>query len=256
VTVDADNLSNDEDRTSDDDEDEGDDLTVDAGNSTTEVERTSNPAYVPRAAGSASEVGKTIVDSTKEEETTSAPAKIPRAAEPSSEFEQNGLIFMELFRPVFPLIRRLGDEFFPLNSKGTIPTKLMRHALLQFTTVAATTPHLLFLHANQVQRHTVLRTVAARASEKEFIEFTDLVNHKDFASQVAASLSDPSSKQSRQFIRKITNLISLGEKINRGAELNGHLALYTTSDYAHAMDCRHIFTPSLLTTCTNFKLCA
>ena len=179
-------------------DEEGEDVTIDDEDSTSEKEQAGEPDREPRKPELSAE--------------SQNPARVPRGAEPSSEFEQNGLILMELFRRAFPVIRHIEDEFFPLNSKGTIPTKQMRHALLQFTCVAARMPHLIFLHANQVQRHAVLHTVVARASQEDFIEFTDLVNHKDFPLQVAAAISDPTSRTSQKFIRKITRLVSLAGK--------------------------------------------
>ena len=102
-------------------------------------------------------------------EVTSIPTA-KRKDDPISEFTENGLHLMELFRPVFPLLRFEEQEekvmSWPLTAHGSLTDAQTRHLLLQFTTVAARNAGLIFVLANQKQRHSVIRSVKSQRAQR------------------------------------------------------------------------------------------
>ena len=149
------------------------------------------------------------------------PVPIPRASVATSEFENNGFHLMQLFRPVFPLMRWTGTvegdvttvlTSQPLAANGTLTNTTTRHLLLQFTTAAAHTPSLIFVLANQKQRHATISAVNARVKHKAFDKFVEVTTAEGFDERLQNSVVDPNSPDGRQLSRELLPLMALAAK--------------------------------------------
>ena len=192
------------------------------------------------------EGGNDVADSTAEDEDDNissqenavTPGTVARSRNPLNEWRNNGLHLMKLFRDTFPLMRYERCESdvldedangeatyrsWPLTANGTLSNTQTRHLLLQFTTVAATNAALIFVLANQKQRHAVVRSVSARVHNTAFDRFVELVNSDDFWQRLEQANNAPDSVQARKLQRELLPLLALAGKskpwgrVERGA---------------------------------------
>ena len=149
-------------------------------------------------------------------------ARSARGRDPLSEFKENGLHLMELFRHVFPLMRyeyepqpdgteRLKSSS-PLDSNGTLTDAATRHLLLQFTTVAANDAALIFVLANQKQRHSVIRSVNSRVKSTAFEEFFKLTDEPGFWEKLDEAAADPESAAAKGLQNRLVPLLTSAGK--------------------------------------------
>jgi thymidylate kinase len=161
---------------------------------------------------------------------------VARASNPVSEFDTNGLQLMRSFRSVFPLMKwngLQGEEavYGPWRHKGSISDTCVRHLLRQFTAAAAHTPALLFVLANQKQRHEALRACKARVPRARAAEYLAVVQHADFSPKVQRALKDPTCADARELERTLLPLLHLSgskvpwSRLERGAVVQKMLAL-------------------------------
>jgi hypothetical protein len=140
--------------------------------------------------------------------------RLPRASDPCSEFSNNGETLMKLFRSVFPLVHQKvvqGEDgvqrtrSMPLTSNGSLTTVQTRHLFLQFTNVAAREFALIYVLANQHQRHEVLR--ATSVSQKQLERYVEFVSADGFADRLQYASDNPKSKEAKAFMREISPLL-------------------------------------------------
>jgi hypothetical protein len=128
--------------------------------------------------------------------------KVERDEKPCSEFKENGKHLMEAFWYLFPLGR--GLEAF----EGSIPTHRTKHLMQHFSNRFQRDAGLLFVLANQVQRHTVLRSVNAVVRQPRSEEFIELVNDPNFLQILMAARDKPNSKEGRKVLKLIMPLLA------------------------------------------------
>ena len=81
----------------------------------------------------------------------------------------------------------------PLTANGTLTDAETSHLLLQFMTVAANDAALIFVLANQKQRHSVIRSVKSRVKSTAFEEFFKLTDEPGFWEKLDEAADDPES---------------------------------------------------------------
>ena len=111
-----------------------------------------------------------------------------------NEFKSNDDILYGAFWHLFPL--RQG-----LRSKGSVSVHDSRHLLTQFHNSFAQQPSLLFLLANQVQRHAAAKGVGVRVKTDpdSFQAFASMMVDKDaYLERLHAAKEDPTSKSARR----------------------------------------------------------
>ena len=162
--------------------------------------------------------------------------RVSRMANPLNEFEGNGLNIMRLFRSTFPLGRfcyapdpddpgKSRVHSLPLDANGTIPGTRTRHLLLQFTTVAAYNAALIFVLANQRQRHATMQAVKAKVKHRAFDKFVEVVTADGFSDRLDRAIANPSSDDARRLHEQLLPLLALAGKerpwsrLERGAEI-------------------------------------
>jgi hypothetical protein len=153
------------------------------------------------------------------------PLSINRSSDPCNEFENNGMHIVEMFRartyPLRRFARSPGHEvsgaaadpgaqklWFPLPANGSLSMVQTRHLLLQFTNVAAHDIAQIFVLANQLRRHSMLRAVGGRVTQENFECFVELVNDTTFDSKLENAINHPETKDAKQFMRKVLPLLS------------------------------------------------
>ena len=138
-----------------------------------------------------------------------------RSAQPLNEFTDNATLLYGAFWPLFPL--RAG-----LRGDGPLTPASRRHLLTQFHNAFAHSPQLIFLLADQVQRHAAARGVALRvkADTDSFNTFAATVaNEGSFLERLEAAKNDPLSKESRELLKHVSRfVVSSGKAIPWSAE--------------------------------------
>ena len=94
-------------------------------------------------------------DTQAQEAAASIRRRCRRSAQPANEFRENSALLYGAFWPLFPLKEGL-------QSEGPLTPASRRHLMTQFHNAFAHSPQLLFLLADQVQRHAAARGVALR----------------------------------------------------------------------------------------------
>ena len=133
-----------------------------------------------------------------------------RSAQPLNEFTDNATLLYGAFWPLFPL--RAG-----LRGDGPLTPASRRHLLTQFHNAFAHSPQLIFLLADQVQRHAAARGVALRvkADTDSFNTFAATVaNEGSFLERLEAAKNDPLSRESRALLKHVSRfVVSSGKAI-------------------------------------------
>ena len=129
--------------------------------------------------------------------------KVSREGRPLSEFLGNGKRLMETFWYLFPLGQGL-DSF-----EGGIPTGATKHLMQHYTNRFQRSKGLLLVLANQVQRHTVLRSVSGAVTHAKREEAINLINDPTFLQTLEAAAKNPRSKEGKVVMKKVLPLISL-----------------------------------------------
>ena len=128
--------------------------------------------------------------------------KVSRAECACSEFSGNGRRLMEAFWYLFPLQR--GLQAF----EGTIPTYRTKHLMQHLSNRFQRDAGLVFVLANQVQRHTVLKSTNMVVRQPRAIEFVHLANDPAFLDKLKEAYEKPRSKTAREVMRKILPLLA------------------------------------------------
>ena len=71
---------------------------------------------------------------------------------------------------------------------------------------------LLFVLANQKQRHAVLRSVGVRVKRTSFDEFKKIVNGEAFIPDLKAAIENPRSEEAAKIKKKVLPMLSLAGK--------------------------------------------
>ena len=130
-------------------------------------------------------------------------AKCRRSAKSLNEFTENSSLLYGAFWHLFPLRAGLGGN-------GPLPRAARRHLLTQFHNAFAQNPQLLFMLADQVQRHAAARGVALRvkADPDSFETFGEMVaDSSAFVKKLEAAKNDPLSKDSRDLMKSISRFV-------------------------------------------------
>jgi hypothetical protein len=128
--------------------------------------------------------------------------KIERSEHPCSEFAGNGRNLMKMFWYLFPLGRGL-EKF-----EGTIPMQRTRHLMQHFSNRFQRDAGLLFVLANQAQRHAVLRSVSAKVRSERSMEFVELASSPDFLRELEEAAANPNSRAARRIMRVVLPLVA------------------------------------------------
>jgi hypothetical protein len=128
--------------------------------------------------------------------------QVPRNQDPVNEFTSND----ELFYAGFPITFPLGHG---LRKPGSVPKKDGLHMLTQHSRTVVKEPMVIFVLFNQDQRHSVLRSIAAkvRADSASFDRFTTIVNAPNFQSRCDESARNPNGTVAKQLLREILPLV-------------------------------------------------
>ena len=124
--------------------------------------------------------------------------QVARGEVPVNEFEHNDALIFGLYPLDFPL--RGG-----LMSVATMSLRPRQHLLRQFHQGYARHSLLVFLLANQVQRHSHAQAVSFRAKNDpaHFEALMRLVNHEDFEAKLARASEDPNTREAKELFREI-----------------------------------------------------
>ena len=128
---------------------------------------------------------------------------VTRDSKPTSEFLGNGTNLMEGFWYEFPLGRGL-ERF-----EGTIPAAATKHLMQHYSLRFQRNARLVLLLANQVQRHTVLKSVSGAVREDSKEELIALINRSDFNELAATAAQNPSSREAKEFMKKVMPTVSV-----------------------------------------------
>ena len=133
---------------------------------------------------------------------------------PLNEFTENSQLLYGAFWHLFPL--RAG-----LRGDGPLTPAARRHIATQFHNAFAHSPQLLFLLADQVQRHAAAaQGVALRVKSKSFEAFaTAVADGESFIAPMEAAKADPMCKDSRDLLKSISRfVVSSGKVVPWSAE--------------------------------------
>ena len=141
--------------------------------------------------------------------------KVRRSAAPLNEFTENSTLLYGAFWHLFPL--RTG-----IRGDGPLTPATRRHIFTQFHNEFAHSPQLLFLLADQVQRHAAARGVALRvqSDSASFNAFAAMVADSDtFIERLEVAKVDPLSKDSRELLKSVSRfVVSSGKVVPWSAE--------------------------------------
>jgi len=155
-------------------------------------------------------------------------AVIRRGDNPVNEFIENGANIMRLFRGHFPLMKldykgettetctgskqkkanHKGATSRPLQAKGTLTVNEMKHMLLQGSAEIAKELPLLFYLANQVQRHTVLRSTVVRVLHGKEMLFHELAHDSGFEKRLTEAVQNPDTPDAEKLFRQCIQIFT------------------------------------------------
>ncbi|CAK0807187.1 unnamed protein product [Prorocentrum cordatum] len=144
-----------------------------------------------------------------------------RELRPMNEFTNNGDILYGAFWHLFPL--RQG-----LRSKGSVGAHDSRHLLTQFHNSFAQQPSLLFLLANQVQRHAAAKGVGVRVKTDpdSFQTFANMMADKDaHLERLRVAKEDPASKSARDLLKQVLRFTASAGKGVIGGGVDGGVSV-------------------------------
>lgn len=99
---------------------------------------------------------------------------------------------------------------FPLTANGTVSDGQTRHLLLQSSAKAAQCPPLVFVLANQKQRHAVLLASNRPSIKDEKLgDFQEIVCAPDFAQRLQRAKNDPTSPESKKLVKQLMRIMTL-----------------------------------------------
>eukprot|EP00959_Pyramimonas_sp_CCMP1952_P021547 454262-Pyramimonas_sp.AAC.1 len=126
------------------------------------------------------------------------PIQVPRTVTPLSEFQENDKLLYNCFWYEFLLQKGLQHA-----GGGPLDVSTRRHLMLQFTNIFAENSDLMFLLANQTQRHAFCRGVNARvrSDPQSFEKFSRLVNDDLFKVRLEKATKNPSGKDAREILQ-------------------------------------------------------
>jgi len=119
--------------------------------------------------------------------------------DPVNEFKEGDLYFLG----GFPFLFLMGQGIAP-GSAG-IPSKLLRHMLLQYSNQFACNAQFLFTVFNQLQRHAASRSVSLRVKGGQWSmqNFTDIINEAGFSERLVQAIADPTTSESKALANAI-----------------------------------------------------
>jgi hypothetical protein len=128
--------------------------------------------------------------------------QVPRNQDPVNEFTSND----ELFYAAFPITFPLGHG---LRKPGSVPKNDALHMLRQHSRTVVKEPMVIFTLFNQDQRHSVVRSIAAkvRADSASFDRFSTIVNAPNFQSRCDEAARNPNGTVAKQLLRDILPLV-------------------------------------------------
>ena len=132
--------------------------------------------------------------------------EIPRDAAPLNEFTGNGKHLMEGFWYLFLMGRGL-ERF-----EGSINASATRHLMLQFTNRFQSDSGFVLVLANQLQRHTVLRSVSMLVKNEQSVEFVEYANDPQLRVELEEAASDVKGPMARKVMRKILPLVAIASR--------------------------------------------
>ena len=133
------------------------------------------------------------------EDSKQQPYRCVRQGKPVNEFEHNDDLLYGAFWYLFPLGKGL-------RKRGSLALLDIRHMLTQFHNAFAQQPSLLFLLADQIQRHSACRGVALRVKTDplSFQDFRAMVADKDaYMKRLIRAKEDPTSQESRALLKQV-----------------------------------------------------
>jgi hypothetical protein len=134
-----------------------------------------------------------------------APVKVSLLSDvPLNEFTENDLLLNGSFSNLFFLGR-------PLPSTGSVSSAFRLKLLRQHDNRFARNHQLLFLLFNQLQRHTVARTVAARVrpAPGQIREFHRMVEESDFQRKLDVAIRQPDGDVADKLARRVLPMIQI-----------------------------------------------
>ena len=129
-----------------------------------------------------------------------------REKDPLNEFEENDRVMLETFALLF----FLGEGWV---NHGSASLPFLLHLMNQHDRRFELDIHFVMSAANQLQRHSALRAVAARAVRGKngtFEEICTLANSADFKQKLQEAVDNPTSKAAESLSRKFQHLVHLG----------------------------------------------
>jgi len=157
----------------------------------------------------------------------SSHTSLRRSKLPSSDLNEDGRLLMQRYWHIFPLLRYKDEtsadqrsterKWYPLSQHATLYDTDARHLLLQYSNAFASETSLLFVLANQKQRHSVLKSVGARVNMNSFDAFKSFVAEPDFATKLKAAIDHPRGQEAKEIQQRILPMLSLtGRYVPRG----------------------------------------
>ena len=129
---------------------------------------------------------------------------VDRSANPYNEFSENE----HLLYAAFPFLFLLGRG---LLQTGSVPTSSVRHMFFQFHGRFSACQRLIFSLFDQLQRHAVNRSVAARikTSPDSFAQFANWVTDPEFLPRLSEASSNPERPESVSLLKQLLPHISV-----------------------------------------------
>lgn len=123
---------------------------------------------------------------------------------PVNEYTENDL----LLNGSYPTLFFLGAK---LPMSGSVPKSLQQRILRQYDQRFSRNHQLLFLLFNQLQRHAVSRTVAARVKSdpKSVLAFHEMVAQPDFDLALTEALRQPKSAEAEKLIHRVLPMLHI-----------------------------------------------
>ena len=151
--------------------------------------------------------------------------EVSRDAAPLNEFAGNGKRLMEGFWYLFLLGSGL-EQF-----EGTISASATRHLMLQYTNRFQRDSGFLLVLANQLQRHSVLRSVSMLVKNERSEEFVEYVNDPQLREDLEEAARNVKGDAARKVMKKILPLVAVASRptpwgaVERGSCISKLLAM-------------------------------
>ena len=138
-----------------------------------------------------------------------------RERNPVNEFENNDFILTG----AFPFIFLYGTAY---GRCSGLTNKQVRHLLLQFTNVPATSKDLIFFLYNQQVRHNSIREMSSKVKGNPvaFQTFSEKILTLEFRNKLKRAIQDPTSKAASQVLRTVLPVLEVVNKKAHGGALD------------------------------------